>query len=83
MGCCPRQEQHTYKDDCLCAPVELQPIKIGSAKLAFVVLKGNRELGTILQHAPKAAWSVYKGIGGDASFAGTFATKKEAIDELA
>jgi hypothetical protein len=65
-----------------CVGCELQPVKIGSAKLAFVVIRGNRELGTILQYAPGASWSVYKGIGGDAVFAGGFPTKEEAVRSL-
>lgn len=43
-----------------------RPIKMGSNKKAFLVIKGDRPIGTITQSAEQANWVVYVGVG-DAS----------------
>jgi hypothetical protein len=82
FGCCSSQEQHTYKDDCLCAPKSLQPVKISTYHKAFLVVTADlpqRELGTICQVKPSSSWTAYKGIGNASTFAGNAPTKEEAL----
>lgn len=45
---------------------------------AYVALVGGREIGTIARVSKRAAWTVYRGIGGDARLVGTSYAKEGA-----